>query len=139
MKLANGAMKDGDMEISEEGAFLTFDKWREEDRYILCISSLFGWSLTFRGKVAKATREEISISAGEVGGIVLRLSTPDLGFTYMEARELPPEVKASLPPLMREKSALGVALPLRFFPSELEADELRVPRREKLLFFEEAT
>ena len=125
------------METNAEEAFLLFEKWRDAERYIFCASSLFGWGITFRGRVGALSRDEVSIAADDkFGGLFLRLQDPDMGFTYVEPREVPLEIMGTLPESAREQSCLGVSLPLRVFLSAMEGP-LTTPRREKLFFVED--
>ncbi len=126
------------METSPEEVFLLFDKWRSDEKYVLCMSSLFGWGVTLRGRVGALSKEEVSVTVDGTSGLFLRLKEPDTGFTYMEPREVPSEVKEKLPPSVRERSMLGVSLPLRIFPSAFEGPRT-IPRREKLFFIEDGS
>jgi hypothetical protein len=135
--LSRGFVEGDDMEINAEEVFLLFERWRAGDRHILCASSLFGWGLSLRGRVGVLSREEVSIVAdGESGELSVHLQQPDICFTYVEPREVPPEIMGTLLESNRERSCLGVSLPLRVFPSALEGP-LTIPEREKLFFIED--
>ena len=106
--LSRGFVEGDDMEINAEEVFLLFERWRAGDRHILCASSLFGWGLSLRGRVGVLSREEVSIVAdGESGELSVHLQQPDIGFTYVEPREVPPEIMGTLLESNRERSCLA--------------------------------
>ena len=117
-------------------AFLVLDKLYSEEAIVACAGSLFGWTLTMRGRFSAVSESEITfISLDGRAAHVLRLDLGDLVFEYAQPKDLTPSQAASIPEAAREASGLVIGLPLRVLPADLRGP-LRVPVREKLCFVE---
>jgi hypothetical protein len=107
------------IESKPEEAFLMFEKWQSEGAELLCTSRLIGWAFVLRGKVLGLSRAEVSVGVKDCWVIKIEFGTDDLVFGYSgEGRD-----------------ALVLALPSRFFRSELEGT-VREHRWEMLTFSE---
>jgi hypothetical protein len=110
------------METTPEGAFLTFEKWKEGRIELLCESHMEGWGFAFKGRVDSVSRDEVLVvSEDRLARIGLSLLTKDLGFSFGLNDEIVPE------------GVLVIGLPLRVRPRDF-ADPSFIPRREKLSF-----
>ena len=117
-------------------AFLVLDKLCSEKAVVACVGSLFGWTLTMRGRFSEVSESEFTfVSFDGRAAVVLRLDLDDLVFEYAQPKDLPPSQAASIPEAAREASGLVIGLPMRVSPADLEGP-LHIPFREKLCFVE---
>ena len=130
------ALESGGSVITTEEAFLIFDKLRAEESVVFCTGRLWGWTVSLRGKVASATREEIVVVSADrfSGSVSLRLDSEDLLIWYTEPREIP--ILQGMEERDMTLAGLTVALPLRVRPSDLKKRMLDAPPREVLFFLE---
>jgi hypothetical protein len=124
-------------EISADDAFLIFEKWYSDKAPVDCSGALWGWSLSFLGRVTAATKYEVSIGLPNGQALVtLRLDSEDLCFGYAEPKDAPFPV----PEEAKELSALIVSLPYRITPSvaslAARGELIDAPPREKFIFLE---
>ncbi|HEX4998358.1 MAG TPA: hypothetical protein VFY29_09035 [Terriglobia bacterium] len=122
--------------MTREDAFLIFDKLRAEDASIFCTGRLLGWTVSFRGRIVSASREEVILVSTDrhSGSMSLRLDAEDLLIRYAEPREIPMVQGAEGRDLTL--ASIIVALPLRLRPGDLRKRLLDAPPRELLFFLE---
>jgi len=122
-------------EISGDEAELIFRKLADEEVFVFCIGTLWGWRLMLRGKLVMG-KSEVTLRAG-TGGFTLRLDEDDMVFWYSEPGKMPLPESIPIPEEARDSACISVALPLRVRPGAFDVERSPVaPFREQLIFLE---
>ena len=122
--------------MTQQEAFLIFDKLKSEKSVVFCMGHLWGWTIALRGKVVSATANEVIIVSTDqkCASMSLRLDMEDLMIRYAEPREIPMLQGTS----ERDSTlaSLTFSLPLRIRPADLRKRVLDAPPREMLYVLE---
>ena len=122
--------------IRREEAFLVFDKFRSENARVYCQATCIGWYTSVIGKITRLTEIQIDFKSEDGNATFgLRLDMDDTTFHYMEPRELPVELRRSVPEGDQNRSVIGIGLPLRF-PAVSQSGKGTPPTRENIFIHE---
>ncbi len=104
------------MKISADEAFLILHKWQVELTRVVLVGSLMP-SDPLRGLIAVVTREGVW-NRGDKPASIWGFSLTDKGtnflaskfedFEYLQAAELPPDIRRSLPDIARDRAVLAL-------------------------------
>ncbi|HWZ44352.1 MAG TPA: hypothetical protein VNW97_12810 [Candidatus Saccharimonadales bacterium] len=123
--------------ITKEEAVSIFSKLQSDESTVLCLGTLWGWNLLFRGTITSVSGFAVHLSSlDESAGIDLRLDLPDMGLEYGEPKDMPPPLRDTVPERSRDAATVFISLPLRV-PLSFLSGPLRVPERETLMIIEE--
>ena len=122
--------------MTQEEAFLIFDKLHTTQSAVFCMGKLSGWTFAVRGTIMSATQEEIILVSADLrsGSMSFRLDAEDLLLRHAEPREI--LMLQGLPERDATLAAITIGLPLRLRPADLRARLLEAPPREVLYFLE---